>query len=87
MFGYDNKNISPKELQDEITKTLDIIKTEPENIYEIEEDDLSKPGLTVGETIIPHSDSTVSDFKFKVIDNSLYIENYKTNKGIYKNWL
>ena len=35
MFGYDNKNISSKDLQDQILNSLDIIKTEPENIYEI----------------------------------------------------
>jgi hypothetical protein len=70
-------------LQDEIVRTLDIIKTEPENIYEIEEDDPNKSGLTVIETIIPHSNSTASDFKYKVDDNSLYIENITTNKGVY----
>ena len=85
IFGYDNKNITPKDLQDEIIRSLDIIKTEPENIYEIEGDDPNKSDLTIPipETILPHKDSTISDFKFKVIDNSVYIENYKTNKGIY----
>lgn len=83
IFGYDNKNITAKDLQDEIARSLDIIKTEPENIYEIEEDDPNKPGVSVAETVLPHSDSTLSDFKFKVVDNSLYVENYKTNKGVY----
>ena len=82
LFGYDNKNISPKDLRDEIIKTLDIIKTEPENVYELEEDP-NKSGLTVGETAIPHADGTSSDFKYKVDDNSLYIENITTNKGVY----
>lgn len=82
LFGYDNKNITATDLKTEILKTLDIIKTEPENVYEVDEDP-NKSGVTVGETIIPHSDSTVSDFKYKVVDNSFYVENYKTNKGIY----
>ena len=85
MFGYENKNISPKDLQDEIVRTLDIIKTEPENIYEIEEDDPKKSGLTVADTVVIYADTSPSDFKYKVTDNSFYIENYKTNKGIYIN--
>ena len=88
LLGYDNKNITSKDIQNEILKTLGIIN---DNEYEIDED-IIKPGVTtgvptgiptVGETIIPHADSTISDFKFKAIDNSLYIENYKTNKSIY----
>ena len=83
LFGYDNKNISPKDLQDEIINSLDIIKTEPENIYEIEGNDTNK-GRDVAETIILQADgSTPSDFKFKVFENSLYIENTTTNKGVY----
>ncbi len=39
--------------------------------------------MTVAETSIPHSDGSVSDFKYKVIDNSLYIENQSTNRGVY----
>ena len=74
LFGFDNKNIKSIDLRDEIIKTLDIIKSEPENIYEIE-DDPNKSGLTVNETDIPHSDGSPSDFKYKVDDNSLYIEN------------
>ena len=64
-------------------RTLDIIKSEPENVYEIEEDDPNKLGLTVADTPIPYSDGSVSDFKYKVVDNSLYIENQSTNKGVY----
>ncbi len=45
--------------------------------------DPNKSGLTVAETVIPHSDGTSSDFKYKVDDNSLYIENQSTNKGVY----
>ena len=82
IFGYDNKNITPKDLQDEIINSLDIIKTEPENIYELEGDD-TNPGKTVPETVVPHADTSPSDFKFKVINNSLYIENITTNKGVY----
>jgi hypothetical protein len=76
------KNISPKELLDEIIKTLDIIKTEPDNVYEIDEDP-NKSGLTFGDTLIPHTESSTSDFKYEVDDNSIYIENQSTNKGIY----
>ena len=75
MFGYDNKNISPKDLQDEIVRTLDIIKTEPENIYEIE--DADKPGIS------STSPLTDGDIEYDQVDNSLYIKNIKTGKHYY----
>ena len=68
LLGYDNKNITSKEIQNEISKFLGSIN---DNEYEIDED-IIKPGVTtgvptgiptVGETIIPHADSTISDFK------------------------
>ncbi len=66
LFGYDNKNISPKDLRDEIINTLDIIKTEPsENVYEV--DDADKPGLT---TTAPLKDGNV---EYDQVDNSLHI--------------
>ena len=76
IFGYDNKNISPKDLQDEIIQSLDIIKTEPENIYEIE--DADKPGVPVSLTPL-----TDGDIEYDLIDNSLYIRNIKTGKHYY----
>ncbi len=46
-------------------------------------EDPNKSGLKVGENIIPHSDSTPSDFKYKVDDNSLHIKTQSTNKGMH----
>ena len=76
IFGYDNKNISSKDLQNEIIQSLDIIKTEPENVYEI--DDADKPGITVSGTPL-----TDGDIEYDLVDNSLYIRNMKTGKHYY----
>jgi len=62
------------------------MKTEPENIYEIEGDD-SITGVKVGETFIPQDyrllNSPPSDFSFQVINNSLNIKNKSINKEVY----
>ena len=55
---------------------------EPENIYEIENEEV-KPDVKIPLINIPHTDGSPSNFRGKINDNSLYIVNHVINKSIY----